>query len=69
MAHQIKDIRDRLDKVAADGTKFGLVSVDQGLVVQGREMTYPGCSNFKCNRKREGHRINYEAFNATTSSG
>ena len=43
MAHQIKDIRERLDKVAADGTKFGLVSVDhdQGLVVQGREMTYP----------------------------
>lgn len=41
MAHQIKYIRDRLDKVAAYGTKFGLVSVDQGLVVQGREMTYP----------------------------
>jgi hypothetical protein len=43
MAHQIKDIRDRLDKVASDGTKFGLaiINVDPGLVVQKRKMTYP----------------------------
>ncbi|KAK2416871.1 putative disease resistance protein RGA3 [Trifolium repens] len=41
MAHQIKEIRGRLDKVAADRTKFGLVNVDPILVVQGREITYP----------------------------
>ncbi|RHN47826.1 putative P-loop containing nucleoside triphosphate hydrolase, leucine-rich repeat domain, L [Medicago truncatula] len=41
MAHQIKEIRDRLDKVAADGVMFGLTNVDPGLVVQQREMTYP----------------------------
>jgi len=41
MACQIKEIRDKLDKVAADGTKFGLASVDPGFVVQQREMTYP----------------------------
>jgi len=42
MAHQIKGIRDRLDKVAADGTRFGLatISVDLGLVVQRREITH-----------------------------
>ncbi|XP_027352813.1 disease resistance protein RGA2-like [Abrus precatorius] len=42
MAHQIKDVRDRLDKVVADGNKFALerVDVDQRLVVQRREMTY-----------------------------
>ncbi|MCI36726.1 disease resistance protein, partial [Trifolium medium] len=40
MARQINDIKGRLDKVAADRTKFGLVSVDPRLVVQGREMTY-----------------------------
>ncbi|XP_057417764.1 putative disease resistance protein RGA1 [Lotus japonicus] len=42
MAHQIKDIRDRLDKVAADGAKFGLerIHVDHKLGVQRREMTY-----------------------------
>ncbi|CAJ2671511.1 unnamed protein product [Trifolium pratense] len=40
MAHQIKEIRGKLDKVAADRTKFGLVSVDPRLAVQGRE-TYP----------------------------
>ncbi|KAK2362520.1 putative disease resistance protein RGA3 [Trifolium repens] len=42
MARQIKDIKDRLDKVAADGTKFGLatMSLEPGLVVQRREMTY-----------------------------
>ncbi|KEH41282.1 putative disease resistance protein RGA3 [Medicago truncatula] len=43
MAKQIKDIRDRLDKVATDGTKFGLatINVDPRLIVQKREMTYP----------------------------
>ncbi|GAU17972.1 hypothetical protein TSUD_330970 [Trifolium subterraneum] len=41
MAEQIKGIRDRLDKVAADRVRFGLTSVDPGLVVQQREMTYP----------------------------
>ncbi|GAU30085.1 hypothetical protein TSUD_332540 [Trifolium subterraneum] len=43
MAHQIKDIRDRLDKVASDGTKFGLatINIDHKFVVQRREMTYP----------------------------
>ncbi|KAJ1408976.1 P-loop containing nucleoside triphosphate hydrolase [Sesbania bispinosa] len=42
MARQIKDIRDRLDKVAADGNKFGLerVDVDPRLSVQMREMTH-----------------------------
>ncbi|XP_061340366.1 putative disease resistance protein RGA3 [Gastrolobium bilobum] len=44
MARQIKQLRDRLDKVAADGNKFGLVhariDVDHRLVVQRREMTY-----------------------------
>ncbi|CAJ2671808.1 unnamed protein product [Trifolium pratense] len=43
MAQQIKDIRERLDKVASNGTKFGLttINVSPGLVVQRREMTYP----------------------------
>ncbi|PNX75203.1 disease resistance protein rga2-like [Trifolium pratense] len=43
MAHQIRDIRSRLDKVASDGTKFGLatINVDLGLDVQRRDMTYP----------------------------
>ncbi|KAJ1429966.1 Virus X resistance protein-like, coiled-coil domain [Sesbania bispinosa] len=42
MAHQIKDIRDRLDKVAADGNKFGLerIYVDPRHTVQTREMTH-----------------------------
>ncbi|XP_027352861.1 putative disease resistance protein RGA3 isoform X2 [Abrus precatorius] len=41
MARQIKDVKDRLNKVAADGNKFGLerVEVDQR-VLQRREMTY-----------------------------
>jgi len=41
MAHQIKDVRERLDKIAADGNKFGLerIEVDHRLV-QRREMTY-----------------------------
>jgi signal recognition particle GTPase len=42
MAREIKEIRGRLDKVAADRTQFGLVTVDPSrLVVQQREMTYP----------------------------
>ncbi|XP_012569277.1 putative disease resistance protein RGA4 [Cicer arietinum] len=43
MARQIKDIRNRLDKVAYDGTRFGLatINVEPGLVVHRREMTYP----------------------------
>jgi hypothetical protein len=41
MAHQINKIKGRLDKVAADGTKFRLVSVDPRHVEQRREMTYP----------------------------
>ncbi|MCI03195.1 disease resistance protein, partial [Trifolium medium] len=43
MAQQIKDIRDRLDKVASNGTKFGLtaININPGLAVQRREMTYP----------------------------
>ncbi|MCI36881.1 disease resistance protein, partial [Trifolium medium] len=41
MAHQIKEIRDRLDKVTADRARFGLTSVDPGLVVQQTEMTSP----------------------------
>ncbi|XP_058738236.1 putative disease resistance protein RGA3 isoform X2 [Vicia villosa] len=42
MAHQIKEIKDRLDKVAADGTRFGLATINvvPGLVLQGREMTH-----------------------------
>ncbi|KAG2405640.1 putative disease resistance protein [Vigna angularis] len=41
MARQIKNIRRRLDKIAADGNKFGLerIEVDRRLV-QRREMTY-----------------------------
>ncbi|KAG5083392.1 hypothetical protein JHK84_053430 [Glycine max] len=41
MARQIKHVRCRLDKIAADGNKFGLerISVDHRLV-QRREMTY-----------------------------
>jgi hypothetical protein len=44
MARQIKEIRDRLNKVASNGAKFGLATInaDPGrLVVQRREMTYP----------------------------
>ncbi|KAK2362602.1 putative disease resistance protein RGA3 [Trifolium repens] len=42
MACKIKEIKERLDKVAADGTRFGLatVSVSSELVVQKREMTH-----------------------------
>ncbi|GAU30052.1 hypothetical protein TSUD_332210 [Trifolium subterraneum] len=42
MAHQIKEIRDRLNKVAADGTGFGLVRMDvePRLAVQRRELTH-----------------------------
>ena len=42
MSRQIKEIRDRLDKVAADGSKFGLVRihVEPGLSVHRREITY-----------------------------
>ncbi|CAK8543210.1 unnamed protein product [Lathyrus sativus] len=42
MAHQIKEIRERLDKVAADGNKFGLARIDVGLepVFQRRELTH-----------------------------
>ncbi|KAK2362525.1 putative disease resistance protein RGA3 [Trifolium repens] len=42
MAHQIKEIRDRLNKVAADGTGFGLVRIDAEpkLPVQRREFTH-----------------------------
>ncbi|KAK2416878.1 putative disease resistance protein RGA3 [Trifolium repens] len=42
MAYRIKGIRDRLDKVVADGVGYGLKSVDPGLVVvqKIREMTY-----------------------------
>ncbi|KAJ1427508.1 Winged helix-like DNA-binding domain superfamily [Sesbania bispinosa] len=43
MAHQIKDVRDRLDKVVVDGNRFGLErrnDVDPRLVMQKREMTY-----------------------------
>ncbi|WVZ08126.1 hypothetical protein V8G54_021472, partial [Vigna mungo] len=41
MARQVKNIRRRLDKIAADGNKFGLerIEVDNRLV-QRREMTY-----------------------------
>ncbi|RHN47827.1 hypothetical protein MtrunA17_Chr7g0257211 [Medicago truncatula] len=41
MDHQIKGIRDRLDKVAADGNKFGLAKIDNGpeLVLHRRELT------------------------------
>ncbi|XP_027339240.1 putative disease resistance protein RGA3 [Abrus precatorius] len=41
MARQIKDVKDRLNKVADDGNKFGLerIDVDQR-VLQRREMTY-----------------------------
>lgn len=41
MANQIKEVREKLDKVVADGTKFGLASVDPRLDMQGREMMYP----------------------------
>jgi len=42
MSHKIKEIRDRLNKVAADGTSFGLVRIDvaPGPVVQRRELTH-----------------------------
>ncbi|KAG4912982.1 hypothetical protein JHK86_053415 [Glycine max] len=41
MAHQIKDVRERLDKIAADGNKFGLEKIEVDLrLVQRREMTY-----------------------------
>jgi len=43
MVRQIKELRGRLNKVAADGTMFGLatISLEPGLVVKRREMTYP----------------------------
>jgi hypothetical protein len=41
MAHQIKEIRNRLDKIVTVGTEFGLASVDSRLDMQRREMTYP----------------------------
>jgi nucleoside-triphosphatase THEP1 len=39
MAHQIKEIRNRLDKVASDGIRFCLATnhVDNGLILQSRE--------------------------------
>ncbi|XP_014495438.1 putative disease resistance protein RGA3 isoform X1 [Vigna radiata var. radiata] len=41
MAHQIKHVRRRLDKIAADGNKFGLERIDvDNRLVQRREMTY-----------------------------
>ncbi|MCH79711.1 disease resistance protein [Trifolium medium] len=42
MACQIKEIRDRLNKVAADGTEFGLVimDVEPRLAVQRREFNH-----------------------------
>ncbi|KAL5059307.1 hypothetical protein RYX36_030911 [Vicia faba] len=42
MAHQIKDIRGRLNKAAADGARFALVTIDvePRLAVQSREMTH-----------------------------
>ncbi|CAK8543204.1 unnamed protein product [Lathyrus sativus] len=42
MAHQIKEIRERLDKVAADGIKFGLTNIDVGPepVLQRSELTH-----------------------------
>ncbi|MCI26728.1 disease resistance protein, partial [Trifolium medium] len=42
MAHKIKEIRDRLDKVAADGTRFGLerINVEPRLPVKRREFTH-----------------------------
>ncbi|KAJ1408922.1 Winged helix-like DNA-binding domain superfamily [Sesbania bispinosa] len=43
MAHQIKDVRDRLDQVVAEGNRFGLerrIDVHPRLVLQKREMTY-----------------------------
>ncbi|CAJ1967536.1 unnamed protein product [Sphenostylis stenocarpa] len=41
MAHQIKDIRERLEKVAADRNLFGLQIIDQDTrVVRVREMTH-----------------------------
>jgi len=42
MVHQVKDIRGRLNKVAADGIGFGLVrmDVDPGLAVHKRELTH-----------------------------
>ncbi|CAL5193432.1 unnamed protein product [Lathyrus oleraceus] len=42
MAHRIKEIRKRLDKVATDGNKFGLARIDVGPepVFQRRELTH-----------------------------
>jgi len=41
MAHQIKHVRRRLDKIAADGNKFCLERIDvDNRLVQRREMTY-----------------------------
>ncbi|QCD97431.1 disease resistance protein RPM1 [Vigna unguiculata] len=41
MAHQIKHVRRRLDKIAADGNKFGLERIDvDNRLVQRREVTY-----------------------------
>ncbi|XP_045793316.1 disease resistance protein RGA2-like [Trifolium pratense] len=42
MSHQIKEIKDRLDKVAADGTRFGLIIIDvePRPTVQRREFTH-----------------------------
>ncbi|MCI08789.1 disease resistance protein, partial [Trifolium medium] len=42
MSRQIKEIKDRLDKVAADGTGFGLMRIDDEprLSVQRRELTH-----------------------------
>ncbi|MCH97480.1 disease resistance protein, partial [Trifolium medium] len=42
MAHQLKKLKNRLNKVAADGTGFGLVRIDyeSGLAVQRRELTH-----------------------------
>nr|AGT75402.1 CC-NBS-LRR disease resistance protein [Cicer arietinum] len=41
MAHQIKNVRDRLDKVAADRLKFGLqINDNDNRVVETRELTH-----------------------------
>ncbi|KAK2362527.1 putative disease resistance protein RGA3 [Trifolium repens] len=42
MAHQLKEIRNRLNTVAADGTGFGLVRIhdEPKIVVQRRELTH-----------------------------
>uniref|UniRef100_A0A2N9GRN5 Rx N-terminal domain-containing protein n=1 Tax=Fagus sylvatica TaxID=28930 RepID=A0A2N9GRN5_FAGSY len=70
MGHQIKEIRARLDEVAADRAKFHLFERSENRhVVRGREMSYSYCPSFRCDRKRPRQRKHYTTSNASCSDG